>query len=175
MSQRAFPLLAIGLLGLALLAAGCGAAAGADDATDPRNIEAGCPDAEACYESGTELQSRLDEDGAVALGVAHHLRACELGHGEACMDAGLQFWGGFFVEQDLVFAQELFERSCDLGFGQGCNKAGTMVEMGWGVPGSAAKARSFYTRGCDLGDPESCADLRQLGAVEPALQELSTF
>ena len=166
MSRPLYLFLLTGLIGLTLLATGCGAAARADDRpADPRRLEAECGDAETCYESGAELQSRPGDHGAIALGVAHHLRACDLGHGEACMDAGLQFWGGFFVEQDLAYARELFERSCDLRFGQGCNKAGTLFEMGWGVTTSPARARSFYTRGCDLADQESCTDLRQIEAA----------
>lgn len=161
MTQRLVRSVVVMLVAAVLLpTSGCGPAVRAEDgAVDPRAMEVDCGDAGSCYDEGAALQQTLDDQDAILRGVACHLAACTQGHGEACLDAGLQYWGGFFITQDLAFAQELFTRSCELGTGQGCNKAGTMHEMGWGVTQSRDMAQSYYRRGCSLGDQESCSDL----------------
>ena len=94
-------------------------------------------------------------------------RACDLGHGAACSDLGVNYAQGNHVFQSYAMAIDLYVEACDLGNGGGCSNGGILFHFGRGVAKKPDVAVHYMHKACELGSQPGCAALTQALSGKP--------
>ncbi len=167
----------VALVALAFAAASCGwpgrtreAQVGWQAAGDCRRADLDAPTrvarCEAACEGGVALACTAR--GKLALGVTppdrrgavgRFDRACRMGDGVGCLEAGLMFDQGIEGPADPAVALRFFRRACDASAAAGCSNLGLAFHRGEVVPRDEPRAVRLYEKGCEGGDPGGCASL----------------
>ncbi len=91
-----------------------------------------------------------------------YLKACKLGYGLGCFNAGNIYRVGEGVPVDYKKAASFFERSCKLKQAKGCSELGIFYYLGKGVAKDVRRAVSLLQLACKLGSRVACANLKRL-------------
>lgn len=83
-------------------------------------------------------------------------KACDLGRGSSCIQAGLAYRHGRGVARSAERAAALLRKGCDASEMRSCTELGDLYEKGdLGTP-DFAQALALYKRACDTGHPLAC-------------------
>ena len=86
-------------------------------------------------------------------------RACRMGDGHGCLEAGLMFEHGIDGPADPALALRFFRKACDANAVAGCTNLGLAFHRGEVVSRDEPRAVRLYEKGCEGGDPGGCANL----------------
>lgn len=144
------------------------------------NASETCRDGSACFDEGQQRSRDNDARGATiaysracdlgdgrgcdeagnsiggADGTKLFDRGCQLGNATACMDFAVELIEGKSTAVDLPRAQKLLTQACDANLGEGCRNLGVMFQDGLGVPADQRKASELFERACSLRDAKGC-------------------
>lgn len=99
------------------------------------------------------------------------LRACELGDGGGCSDAGYLLAFGTAGEGGVPEGVKWYARGCELGSALACsNLAAVVFHGGWGVEADPPRAVRAWRKACELRDRPACAMLRDPSVAAVAAQ-----
>jgi uncharacterized protein len=111
----------------------------------------------ACWELGTAVENN---DPARAGGLFR--RACDLHHGDGCVQLGIMAETGRGQPLDPGRGNALYRLGCDQGAPWGCHHIGVNLRDGNGIDADPAAAQRYLRKGCDLKHADSCNNLGRM-------------
>jgi len=98
----------------------------------------------------------IDEDPKEGIKFAE--RKCSEGSGKSCLNLGMLYHTGKFVEKNIKEAINYYDKACNAKIGDAisCEVLMTMYDDGKDVKMDKLKAAVYMKKGCDLGDCVAC-------------------
>ena len=91
-------------------------------------------------------------------GIKFAERKCSEGSGKSCLNLGMLYHTGKFVEKNIKEAINYYDKACNAKIGDAisCEVLMTMYDDGKDVKMDKLKAAVYMKKGCDLGDCVAC-------------------